>query len=244
MRGKKKAIMSVGVTFAVATVFAALCGCSWQEPKASYVPTDDPKLQSVREDLAVLKSELREKGLYSCCIRNDCNWCAIYMGHCPCAELVSEKGNEKSCPECAAAWNKKQGRIPGVDPEAIQVTTFGVYGFEKGGHHQQPPEMRLSGSVVDGVRVIGMKARRFEFDPSTIAVRQGEKVRLEVTSEDVTHGIVIDSHDIARKLEPGKTEAVTFTAGAPGHYRFRCSVYCGRGHNDMHGELVVLDHEG
>ena len=53
-----------------------------------------------------------------------------------CADLVSEKGNEKSCPECAAAWDRKQGKILGVDPDAIQVTSFGVYGFEKGGDHE------------------------------------------------------------------------------------------------------------
>ena len=57
------------------------------------------------------------------------------MGHCPCEDLVSVKGKEQSCPECAAAWNKKQGKIPGVDPDAIEITTFGVYGVEQGGHH-------------------------------------------------------------------------------------------------------------
>lgn len=28
-----------------------------------------------------------------------------------------------------------QDNIPGVDSNAIQVTTFGIYGYEKGGHH-------------------------------------------------------------------------------------------------------------
>jgi hypothetical protein len=104
------------------------------EPEAIYLETDSAKLIELRQDLDNLKSELKKKGLYSCCIKNDCNWCAIYMGHCPCARLVFEKGNEKSCPECAAAWNRKQGKFPGVDPDAIEVTTFGIYGFEEGHH--------------------------------------------------------------------------------------------------------------
>lgn len=112
----------------------------WREPKASYIHTDNPKLIKIRKDLSELKSELRKKGIYNCCIRNDCNWCAIYMGHCPCAELVFEKGNEKSCPECAAAWNRKQGRFPDVDPDAIKVTTFGVYGFEEEHSHSHHHE--------------------------------------------------------------------------------------------------------
>lgn len=107
----------------------------WREPSATYVETSDPKLTSIRENLTELKAELKAKGMYNCCIKNDCNWCALYMGHCPCADMVQQKDKEKSCPECAAAWNKKQGKIPGVDPNAIGVTTFGIYGYEKGGHH-------------------------------------------------------------------------------------------------------------
>lgn len=107
----------------------------WREPSATYVGTSDPKLTSIRENLTELKAELKAKGMYNCCIKNDCNWCALYMGHCPCADMVKKESTEKSCPECAAAWNRKQGKIPGVDPDAIQVTTFGIYGYEKGGHH-------------------------------------------------------------------------------------------------------------
>lgn len=103
----------------------------WREPKANYIPTENPRLLHIRSELEKLKKELRVKGLYNCCIKNDCNWCAIYMGYCPCAELVIEEGRERSCPECAAAWNRKRGKIPGVDPDAIEITTFGIYGFEE-----------------------------------------------------------------------------------------------------------------
>lgn len=109
----------------------------WQEPVARYLPTQDSRLSEIRRVLADYKLYLRKKGEYACCIRNDCNWCAIYMGHCPCAKMVSKKGNEKSCPECAAAWNRKQGRIEGVDPDAIRVTTFGIYGYERHTHSIQ-----------------------------------------------------------------------------------------------------------
>jgi len=107
----------------------------WNEPAAAYEETDNPKLLDVRDRLAALKEELRQQGQYRCCIKGDCSWCAIYMGHCPCENVVREEGKEKSCPECAAAWNRKQGKIPGVSPDAIDVTTFGVYGQEEGGHH-------------------------------------------------------------------------------------------------------------
>lgn len=107
----------------------------WREPRTQYRQTGNIKLQNIRKDLNELKADLRKKGEYNCCIRNDCNWCALYMEHCPCADIVTKEGNEKSCPECAAAWNRKQGKIPGADPDAIEVTTFGIYGYEKEGHH-------------------------------------------------------------------------------------------------------------
>lgn len=123
------------ITVAVIAILCLLYFKYWKEPRAAYLQTDNPRLIKIRKDLNVLKNELQEKGLYNCCIDNDCNWCAVYMGHCPCAELISKKGTEESCPECAAAWNEKQGKIPGVDPDAIGVTTFGIYGHEEQAQH-------------------------------------------------------------------------------------------------------------
>ena len=135
MTMKKAGLAGVLIAAVAVALLATRYIGQWREPKAKYEATDNPALARIREELTGLKADLKRKGVYSCCIRNDCNWCAIYMGHCPCAEMVMEKGNEKSCPECAAAWNMKQGRIPGIDPEAIRVTTFGIYGYEGGGHH-------------------------------------------------------------------------------------------------------------
>ena len=112
---------------------------------------------------------------------------------------------------------------------------------EGSGHHADSSDMQLSGTLKNGQRVIEIKARQFEFEPSRIIVKKGETVRLEVTSEDVTHGISIEAFDINRELKPAKTETITFTANKAGQFHFHCSVYCGKGHSDMHGELIVLD---
>lgn len=98
-----------------------------------------------------------------------------------------------------------------------------------------------SGEIVDGVRVVEVKARQFEFVPATIVVRQGERVRLKVTSEDVTHGIAIEAFAVDRKLPPNETQVIELTADKLGTHHFHCSVYCGKGHSDMHGELVVIE---
>ena len=98
-------------------------------------------------------------------------------------------------------------------------------------------------AVLHGVRVVTVKARRFEFDPSRIAVRKGDDIRLEITSEDVTHGFALADFDIDRTLEPGKTEKISFQVEKTGEHHFHCSVYCGEGHDKMHGKLIVLDRE-
>lgn len=97
-----------------------------------------------------------------------------------------------------------------------------------------------SGQVQDNVRVIKVEAQKFVFIPNTIVVVSGEQVRLEVTSTDVTHGIAIPALNIDRKLEPNRTEIITFTAGAEGSYPFHCSVFCGLGHFGMNGRLEIL----
>lgn len=90
------------------------------------------------------------------------------------------------------------------------------------------------------MRVVEINARKFEFDPAEVVVKQGEIVRLKVKSEDVMHGLGIVAFDIDRKLPPNETVTIEFTADKVGTHHFHCSVYCGTGHNDMHGELVVI----
>lgn len=114
---------------------------------------------------------------------------------------------------------------------------------DHGSMDQASESMALTGSIVDGVRVIDITARQFEFDPEKVVVKQGEKVRLQVTSEDVEHGIGIAAYDIDKKLPPNETATVEFAADKPGTHHFHCSVYCGAGHDRMHGELVVLEAE-
>ena len=114
-------------------------------------------------------------------------------------------------------------------------------GAERAVASSQEIPLEPSGSVQDGVRVVQVKARRFQFEPSTIVVRHGETVRLEVTSQDVTHGMGIKDFDINVTLPPGEPQTVTFTVGEAGSHHVHCSVFCGPGHSQMHGEIVVLE---
>jgi cytochrome c oxidase subunit 2 len=86
---------------------------------------------------------------------------------------------------------------------------------------------------------IKMIARKFVFVPNSITVQKGELVRLVITSEDVDHGIAIKEFDVDQIIKAKQTKVVEFTADKEGKFEFFCSVFCGDGHPDMVGELIV-----
>jgi cytochrome c oxidase subunit 2 len=88
--------------------------------------------------------------------------------------------------------------------------------------------------------VIEVTARKFDFEPSRIEVNEGDHVRLVVHSSDSVHGIAIKKFKVS-KLVPrgGKAVTIDFVASSAGTFPILCSEFCGDGHEDMTGTLVV-----
>ena len=89
------------------------------------------------------------------------------------------------------------------------------------------------------VKEFKITAKQFQFNPATIEVNKGDKVRLIVTSVDVPHGISIPEYGINERLDPGKPVTIEFTADKQGTFTAFCSVFCGSGHAGMKGKLIV-----
>lgn len=89
------------------------------------------------------------------------------------------------------------------------------------------------------VKEFKMTAKQFSFEPSTIEVNKGDKVRLIITSMDVPHGISIKEYGINERLDPGKPVTIEFTADKEGTFTAYCSVFCGSGHSGMKGKIIV-----
>lgn len=119
-----------------------------------------------------------------------------------------------------------------------------------------PTSSAQSAASAEGVQVITVRAKKYEFGPSSIHVKQGTKVRLNISAEDHAHGFKISPYPEGgektgepglvfspprdcTKIEKGQTATVEFTAQRPGTYPFRCCVVCGWHHRAMKGELVV-----
>ena len=91
------------------------------------------------------------------------------------------------------------------------------------------------------VKDIDITASRFLFDPATITVAQGDRVRLHLHSIDRAHAFAIKGFRV-KALIPKAGEAVTveFVADRAGSFDFTCAEYCGTGHSGMKGRLTVL----
>jgi cytochrome c oxidase subunit 2 len=89
-------------------------------------------------------------------------------------------------------------------------------------------------------RVIEVVARRFAFEPAEIQATVGERLRLVMKSADGVHGLEIRKLKVSKSIPRGSTGVtVEFTATEEGRFPILCSEYCGDGHDDMRGTLVV-----
>jgi cytochrome c oxidase subunit 2 len=76
--------------------------------------------------------------------------------------------------------------------------------------------------------------------PPTLYLPQGEKIRFEITSNDVVHGFWIPAFMIQIQNLPGVTNKLEFTANKLGTYPGRCNILCGRNHSQMLFKVKVV----
>jgi len=89
-------------------------------------------------------------------------------------------------------------------------------------------------------REVTLVAAHGTWGPEVVRVKQGEKVRLRLTSHDVKHGFALAGYGISTTdVYPGRYIIVEFVADKPGAFPFVCVVQCAGNHANMRGELVV-----
>ena len=88
-------------------------------------------------------------------------------------------------------------------------------------------------------KTIAITAKRFEFNPKEITLKVGETVKLQLTSEDATHGFFAKPLGIDEVIVPGKTTEVVITPKTAGRYTPICDHFCGAGHGGMKMSIIV-----
>ncbi|HEY1148878.1 MAG TPA: cytochrome c oxidase subunit II [Pseudoduganella sp.] len=102
-----------------------------------------------------------------------------------------------------------------------------------GAHHRQ--------HEVGDETTIQITAQRFHYSPDEITVKRGKPVVLAITSLDFVHGFKVPELGIRVDLPPGRVTEVRFTPQKTGRFDFLCDNFCGSGHEEMSGRIVVVD---
>jgi len=90
-------------------------------------------------------------------------------------------------------------------------------------------------------QVVKISAKRFEYSPNVIKVKVNTPVVLELTTLDRLHGFAIPDLKLEAQIKPGEVTRVRFVPEKTGTFEFHCNIFCGSGHEDMAGQLVVTD---
>ncbi len=80
------------------------------------------------------------------------------------------------------------------------------------------------------------------WQPATIRVNVGERVRLRISAPDVVHGIEIPALGVrVDEILPGHVQEVEFVTTRAGRYPFACTRWCSVDHWRMRGAILVSD---
>ena len=111
-----------------------------------------------------------------------------------------------------------------LDPRNLAATPFAQPGL------RENPDGTLEAFVV---------ARAFAFQPAALRVPAGRPVTIHITSADVMHGYQVEGTNINATAIPGQVASFTTTFRRPGTLSLICNEYCGVGHHNMLGRVVV-----
>ena len=89
--------------------------------------------------------------------------------------------------------------------------------------------------------VVHIKVKRFEYLPKEIALKKGVPVVLELESLDVPHGFNLPDLGVRADVLPGLKARVHVVPKQAGRFVFHCDIFCGTGHEDLEGAIVVKE---
>src|SRR5271157_6088592 len=88
-------------------------------------------------------------------------------------------------------------------------------------------------------QTIRITAKKFEYSPNEIRLKKGVPAVLELSSLDRVHGFNCPDLGVRADIIPGKVSSVRIVPQKAGIYEFHCDIFCGDGHEDMSGKIIV-----
>jgi cytochrome c oxidase subunit II len=90
-------------------------------------------------------------------------------------------------------------------------------------------------------QVIKVVAKKFEYTPNVIHLKKNVPVVFEFTSEDVVMGFYVPDLKLRADIIPGMVTRLRIVPDKVGRFVFVCDIFCGSGHEDMTGAIVVSE---
>jgi cytochrome c oxidase subunit 2 len=118
---------------------------------------------------------------------------------------------------------QRESRIMKVTPEAQAAHVINVEGIQWSWQFNYKDAGDYKSAIVTGTPA----------QPPTLYLPQGEKVRFNLTANDVVHGFWIPAFMIQMQNLPGVENHLEFSADKLGTYPGRCNILCGRNHSQM-----------
>lgn len=134
-------------------------------------------------------------------------------------------------------WETPKAEPQPADPTPETATIDPYSGMGNPDSESFPPP---STEVINGrtERTIHMGVRQYVWEPNVITAKRGELVRLIIHNADVEHGLVIPDLGVEQSIPP-EGAVVEFLATQAGTFEFFCSAWCGEGHMEMLGQVVI-----
>ena len=82
-------------------------------------------------------------------------------------------------------------------------------------------------------------AKMWVFDPPSVEIPVGSEVDIYLASNDVVHGLNIHEKNVNMMAVPGAMNLTRVKFDKKGTYHVICHEYCGVGHQNMQGEIIV-----
>ena len=84
-----------------------------------------------------------------------------------------------------------------------------------------------------------VEAFQFGYEPDEIRVKQGDHVKIRLSTRDVGHSLNIREYGINIPAQPGIPGVKEFIADKKGTFTWHCRIPCGHSHGSMSGTFVV-----
>ena len=98
---------------------------------------------------------------------------------------------------------------------------------------------QLSSTAATDQFVVKIVAQKFKYTPNEIILKKGQASVLEFTALDFVHGFHLPDLKIRSDLMPGRVTRIELKIDKEGTYEFLCDNFCGDGHEEMVGKIVV-----